>query len=274
MYEGWLDAARLLRSVYPTLDSLAWLSVDSRYVIDQLRHSDALAKLPAPAGGWDQLNLVSITDEPRAPEALLCLDTELDTPAYFRDFPMPCPDVRETASGACAVVQVDASFRLGTSVIPLGLLSKIACGDALVIQSVRQLVTIGEKPLCSFQHEGMNIMLDQQINDHEADDLGQPFEAEPAEAATVSAPGTPMSEAEPFSIDELPVQLEFILDEQRFSVAELARLQRGMVLPMQAKTPMDVKIRANGRFLGMGELIQLGEQLAVQVHSLRSAQKR
>lgn len=70
-----------------------------------------------------------------------------------------------------------------------------------------------------------------------------------------------------FDIDALPVTLEFVLHDERVTVAQLAGCHPGMVLPLRG-APGEVTIRANGQPFGRGELIQVGEQLAVEVKAL------
>lgn len=74
-------------------------------------------------------------------------------------------------------------------------------------------------------------------------------------------------EPQPFDISNLPVGVEFVLQEETATVAELAGYHAGMVLPLRGSTG-EVTIRANGRPLGCGELIQVGEQLAVEIKTV------
>lgn len=268
-YEGWISVAAALRRRYPGLDELAWRAIDVRYLLDALDDAETFETLPAPAGGWERVKPVAIVTERLETQPLLCFDSEL--PTYFRDFPAPSGLVCAPQADACAAIPVTLRFRAGTSLLPAHLLSRIAIGDALLIQRAEPIVTIGGKPLFRFQQEGEEIVLDEQFDQYEEDYLSDTDDD--TEHQTDTAEET-ASDAEPFSADALPVRLEFVLQEQSLSFADLAHLRPGVVLPMQTNAAANVKVRANGRLVATGELIQVGEQLAVQVQSVRLTSNR
>ena len=66
----------------------------------------------------------------------------------------------------------------------------------------------------------------------------------------------------------LPVRLEFELGRTELSVGELADLQPGYVFPLAtALEGSNVAIRANGRDVGRGELVAVGDTLGVRLVS-------
>ena len=66
----------------------------------------------------------------------------------------------------------------------------------------------------------------------------------------------------------LPVRLEFELGRSELSVGELADLQPGHVFPLAtALEGANVAIRANGRDVGRGELVAVGDTLGVRLVS-------
>ncbi|MBJ7575618.1 type III secretion system cytoplasmic ring protein SctQ [Luteimonas sp. MC1828] len=66
----------------------------------------------------------------------------------------------------------------------------------------------------------------------------------------------------------LPVRLEFELGRTELSVGELADLQPGYVFPLAtALEGANVAIRANGRDVGRGELVAVGDTLGVRLVS-------
>jgi type III secretion protein Q len=262
-HTGWADLAELLRRRYPELHELAWRALDERYVLDLFNEPGTMAWLPAPPGGWARVRLTGIVQRELPEEALLCFDEPESSPVLFREFPAVAPSragSSETHAGSLPLVM---RFCIGTSIAPLSLLSAIGPGDALVIQSHRQVVRVGGKPLCSFQYEGMDIMLNEQIYDEDEDNWDEPAHADAAPDEAGAPPA--------FEVDALPIKLEFVLQEEQVTVAELAQVHAGVVLPMREGAVGNVAIRANGRLLGTGELIQVGEQLAVEVRSVRLA---
>lgn len=67
-----------------------------------------------------------------------------------------------------------------------------------------------------------------------------------------------------FDINALPVELEFVLQTERTTVAKLATCGVGAILPIRGKVG-EVEIRVNGQRFGSGELVQVGDQLAVEI---------
>ncbi|KVD73622.1 type III secretion system protein [Burkholderia sp. ABCPW 14] len=255
-HEGWIDVDDLMRRRYPALGALAWRAFDKRYALDLLSGQDAAAELPAPPGGWAHVRLVDLVERELPAEPLLCFDAPGRARALFRAFPDEAPATRAVADvGAVPLVM---RFAIGTARLPLALLPAVALGDVLLVRAPRNVVRIGAHALCEFCWEGENIMLNEPLSEDAIDDLHD-------ERATAEAP----QDAPPrtFDIDALPVTLEFVLQDERVTVAQLASCHPGLVLPLRG-APGEVTIRANGRPFGCGELIQVGEQLAVEVKAL------
>ncbi|WP_222564105.1 type III secretion system cytoplasmic ring protein SctQ [Novilysobacter antarcticus] len=67
-------------------------------------------------------------------------------------------------------------------------------------------------------------------------------------------------------IEQLPVQLRFELGEVELSIAELSALQPGYVFPLASRLEgANVAIRANGRQVGRGEVVAVGDTLGVRL---------
>ena len=67
-------------------------------------------------------------------------------------------------------------------------------------------------------------------------------------------------------IEQLPVQLRFELGEVELSIAELSALQPGYVFPLASRLEgANVAIRANGRHVGRGEVVAVGDTLGVRL---------
>lgn len=65
---------------------------------------------------------------------------------------------------------------------------------------------------------------------------------------------------------QLPIQLEFVLYNQRLTLAELQMMYQGQLLSLPADAELHVEIRANGASVGYGELVQLDGQLGVEIN--------
>lgn len=74
---------------------------------------------------------------------------------------------------------------------------------------------------------------------------------------------------EPTRLAALPVTLEFLLPAVDLSLAELAASLEAGLLNLDAQALQQVQVRANGQWLGSGELVREGEQLALELHQVR-----
>lgn len=65
----------------------------------------------------------------------------------------------------------------------------------------------------------------------------------------------------------LPVVVDFVLTQRTMTVAEVSELQVGMTLPLGCQTPY-VDLMAGSVRIGRGELVRLGQGLAVEIVTL------
>ncbi|MGY2186870.1 FliM/FliN family flagellar motor switch protein [Pseudomonas sp. SDO5591_S426] len=63
----------------------------------------------------------------------------------------------------------------------------------------------------------------------------------------------------------LSVRLEFILATHDIDLATLSRIVDGQLIPLADDAARHIEIRANGKRVARGELVQLGEQLGVEL---------
>lgn len=255
-HDGWVDLDDLMRRRYPALGALAWRALDRRYALDLLSGQDAAAELPAPPGGWAHVRLVDLVERALRAEPLLCFDAPGRVRALFRAFPHEA--LASRAAADVGDVPLAMRFAIGTARLPLALLPAVAPGDVLLVRAPRNVVRIGARALCEFCCEGENIMLKEPLAEHAIDD---------SHDSPATAGAAPDASPPAFDIDALPVTLEFVLQDERVTVAQLARCHPGLVLPLRG-VPGEVTIRANGQPFGIGELIQVGDQLAVEVKAL------
>lgn len=74
-----------------------------------------------------------------------------------------------------------------------------------------------------------------------------------------------------FSIEQLPVQLALQLGEIEMPLGELEQLQPGYVIALpQLHSPLAPTLLANGKAIGRGELVTLGNQLGVRITEWKS----
>lgn len=78
-------------------------------------------------------------------------------------------------------------------------------------------------------------------------------------------------DAEPASIDSIPVHLVFDLGERSMTLGELKALQVGQLLELDRPLGTLVNLRANGRLIGTGELVEIDGRLGVSIATLAAA---
>lgn len=69
-------------------------------------------------------------------------------------------------------------------------------------------------------------------------------------------------------LDDLPVRLVFELGRVELSLGELQRLAPGALVPLGRPPDEPLDIMANGRRLGRGTLVQIGDSLGVRIVSI------
>jgi type III secretion protein Q len=79
---------------------------------------------------------------------------------------------------------------------------------------------------------------------------------------------TENAEADALSLDDVPLTLRFVTEDQRITLAELQGLAAGSIMPFDV-TPLaaglPVRIQANGVTIGDGHLVQIDDSYAVRV---------
>lgn len=65
--------------------------------------------------------------------------------------------------------------------------------------------------------------------------------------------------------DSLPVMVGFDLGKQQLSLSELKMLQPGYVFELEQSPDKPVTITANGKEIGMGQLVQVGDRMGVRI---------
>ncbi|KVD78014.1 hypothetical protein WS62_29765 [Burkholderia sp. ABCPW 14] len=254
----------MLRRRYSGLDGLAWHAIDERYLFDLLNEPGVISMIPGPAEGWSHVRLIGVVQEALPAQLMLAFEEPGHPAALFGEYPEVGVALSSGKKTEIDALPIALQFCIGTTHMPLAMLRRIEPGDVMLIETPRSIVHVGASPLCGFQYEGNYIMLNERIeNEDDLDtesNLGHEGELSGLE-----------SNAEPFDIDALPVSIEFVLQREQVTVGDLGRFHAGTVLPLRSDAVGDVAIRVNGRVFGCGELIQVGERLAVEVKTVRFA---
>lgn len=69
----------------------------------------------------------------------------------------------------------------------------------------------------------------------------------------------------PHELDNVPINLTFEVGQKRISLSELQTLKRGFIFELENSVERPITIRANGRIIGTGELLQIDKRVGVRV---------
>lgn len=69
-------------------------------------------------------------------------------------------------------------------------------------------------------------------------------------------------------ISALPVKVEFVLQEITLTVAQLNELVSTQILPVELSALSQIEVRVDGRIIAIGELVQLGDRLGVELREI------
>ncbi|EHG5995780.1 TPA: FliM/FliN family flagellar motor switch protein [Escherichia fergusonii] len=142
-------------------------------------------------------------------------------------------------------------FVLGQTVIRTETLSKTGNSDLLLIKDVRSYAACFNQKLFLWSYpEGKMTSINDEfnsINEYEEDIL--------------SATGDEITE-----LRNIPVKLEFILHSDILTLAGLEGIYSGQMYSFPDSVEKRIEIRANGKRIGEGELVDYDGMLAVEVH--------
>lgn len=134
---------------------------------------------------------------------------------------------------------------LGVSYLSRSSRERLGRGDVLLISdSTRQCWLAGQSiGVFTFTEEGLRM------------------ELAPADSPAQAETEQPISA----DLDHLPVRLEFVLATHDIELGELAAFVAGQVIPLAVDAAQRIEVRANGKAVARGELVQLDEQLGVEL---------
>ena len=152
-----------------------------------------------------------------------------------------------------------ASLELGRTRLPLSDLERLENGDVvfldqhvsgqqLILRVNRQLAFLGEA-------SGTQVTIKQRLQAMD-------------EQAEQQTPQDNSQESSSVDLNDLPVDLMFEVGQQQMSAAELQGIQPGYIFELDRPIEQPVKIRANGKFIGECQLVQIENRLGALVTRL------
>ncbi|MCU0228770.1 MAG: FliM/FliN family flagellar motor switch protein [Bryobacterales bacterium] len=167
--------------------------------------------------------------------------------------------MRALASSPVAVEtwkELDWSCIVDLATVPLAAcdVRNLAPGDTVMLQPRPRLLLPGDRAAWSCQALDSNF---RRLRLHNSLERIPRLE-------THSDPPTAQSTLER-ELQELPVLLQVLLGEKRFTLAELQALTAGVLIDLERTEAEPVSIAVNGKVLGSGELVRIEEHLGVRV---------
>lgn len=157
---------------------------------------------------------------------------------------------------------VPVYFCVGWTILPLSSLRSLARHDVVLLDEClasggmdRLMVRISDRWAVDAQIEGMQVHVTREperIMDEFEEEQGDDFDENGVSA----------------SLDDLPVRLQFDLGERTLPLAELQTVGPGFVFELGRELRRAVTIRANGRAIGDGELVEVDGQVGVLIRQL------
>lgn len=150
-----------------------------------------------------------------------------------------------------AGLKLRVDYVLGQTIIRTETLSKTGISDLLLIRDVRSYVSSFNQKLFlwSYPEGTMTSMNDEFNGDNEYDE------------DTLLATG----DEEITDLKNIPVKLEFILHSEILTLGDLEGISSGQMRSFPESVEKQVEIRANGKRIGEGELVDYNGGLAVEV---------
>lgn len=156
-----------------------------------------------------------------------------------------------------------AQFQLGNSKMSVSLLKTLSLGDIVLIDSIDFSLIISEKKWMRYQwHEGENaVVLDEELLTNEIE------KEEDVDTNTATQENIDLK-----SIDTIPITLSFLLASKVLPIEEIEKLAPGQQIILPDNASRHITLVVNGVAIAQGELIKVGERLAVEIQRSHSQQ--
>ncbi|EXF96146.1 type III secretion apparatus protein SpaO [Pseudomonas fluorescens HK44] len=245
-WHGLINARDWLHHALPQLQALLTVECPAPRIAELLRAVPCPFELTVDALHYRNLTDVELLDPAQVPAQQL---PWLATP-QGRVWLTALPSARPATEALHSVPWLaDLPQRLelilGVSYLSRSSHARLGRGDVLLINdSTRQCVLAGRGiGFFTFTEEGICM---------------EKVDAD----STTQAPTEPPASTD---LSRLPVRVEFVLATHEIALGELAAIIAGQVIPLAAEAAQGIEVRANGKRVARGELVQLDEGLGVEL---------
>ncbi|AKM30719.1 hypothetical protein AB870_12280 [Pandoraea faecigallinarum] len=277
-WQGWVEPGMWLEGVAHELASLACSAESEQLAARLFAVSANPLHLPMPELRYDGLDVGAPVEGAALPEAMLLKVHAAECPVWLARV----PDVKCNVPLDLRGVPFRIDVELGRSRARLATLRGVRRGDVLIVRDVQRRLSCAGKVIGTYQREEGNAMLETYLHDdiddsddiddmtpddepaYDADERGEGMAGMAGMAPHEGRDRQPSSAATlPF--EQLPVELVFVLQRERMTLAELQRLGDTRVMALHAGAEQRVEVRVNDTLLARGELVQLDGRLGVEV---------
>lgn len=157
---------------------------------------------------------------------------------------------------------VIGDFCLGTSQISLSLLKNLLLGDVLLIEKISSYLFLGQRKWMKFEWDGENSV--QLLNDTDSK-ISESNEQNKSAHEIESRSFTTDEEKRLVPIGTIPVTVSFILTSKTLLIEEIENLKSGQHIMLPEEAHQQIILKVNGLSIAQGELIKVGERLAVEI---------
>ena len=182
------------------------------------------------------------------------------------------------AGADCSALPLSLSLCAGKEAFPVAILREAEPGDVVCFSCPAQPALTLEangRALWTACLEDGKIAIQGVLNQSPTEAAMTAAPENTGTANSIEGQGPPATAAEPKTpglskedIDALEILLTLELDERRMTIGELAALGPGHILDTTASLDAPVTIKAGGKAVGTGRLVEVGDRLGVLITSL------
>ena len=154
------------------------------------------------------------------------------------------------------MIPFQLDFMLGSSVLSYRHVKKLQPGDVLLVNQLLEKVLTGNRTLAKYRQQEDYLMLEDIYEDDEEHEDYQPLHQHHD------------LQSHHIGINNIPVQLTFIINQMTLTLDELSVLHIGDVIAAGTGGENSITICANGALLAKGELVMADERLGVEIQTL------
>jgi type III secretion system YscQ/HrcQ family protein len=250
---------------------LAFQAIDARYLLAIFERG--IASQSTRIGGHAlSLWRADSIEESRPAAWCVVVRTDGGLPLSIRAWPDALPRWLAASMRAPAWydrLSVELALSIGRSHLKRRHHARLECGDVILVQSEDWLVKVEHNAIGSFalEEEFLKLNLFDESRPHFVE-----AHPDPDHHSTDDDVGNPDSST-PAKLDDLPIQVEFLLSRMTLTLADLRQILPGATYPVQgpdvaysgSERRFTVTIRAGRQTIGEGELVAVNDALAVQV---------